>query len=257
MADNPTADALFATAAAGWGFAESSRVDGWRLRAAGGFTHRANSAWPIGPLERSLPDAIAEVRSWYLARRLRPLIQVVVGSDLDVKLDGLGHHETRARALRQTANVEKVLDTLLSVAPIGVKEAYSDAPSEDWLALYRSGDLPPAARQVLGSGDRVQFATVYDSDSGEPVAIGRAALSAAPDSDLTPTWVGLSAIETSPAARRRGLAKLVVDALLEWAGEHGATDAYLEVTPDNAPAIAMYDALGFTTHHEYHYRVIA
>lgn len=256
MAENPSADALFATAAAGWGYAQSSRVDGWHLRAAGGFTHRANSAWPIGPLERSLPDAIAEVRSWYLDKRLRPLIQVVIGSDLDGKLAGLGHTETRARALRQTASVEAVLDKLLSVAPIGVKESFSDAPTDDWLLLYRSGDLPDAAKQVLGSGDRVQFATVHDSDSGEPLAIGRAALSAGPDGGA-PTWVGLSAIETSPTARRRGLAKLVIDALLEWAGEHGATDVYLEVTPENEPAVALYKALGFTTHHEYHYRVIA
>ena len=47
-----------------------------------------------------------------------------------------------------------------------------------------------------------------------------------------------------------------MDALLEWADEQGATDAFLEVTPTNEPAAGLYAALGFTTHHEYHCRVI-
>jgi GNAT superfamily N-acetyltransferase len=256
MADTPTGDSLLATAAGGWGHAESTWVDGWHLRASDGFTHRANSAWPVGPLERPLPDAVAAVRAWYTERGLRPLIQVVVGSELDDALAALGHAETRARSLRQTASVSDVLDTLLSVAPLGVKESFADAPSDDWLSLYRTGGLPPVAKQVLGSGDAMQYATVYDADSGAPLAIGRAALAVAPGSDEAPRWVGISAVETSPDARRRGLAKLVMDALLEWADEQGATDAFLEVVPENTSAVALYESLGFTTHHEYHFRVI-
>jgi GNAT superfamily N-acetyltransferase len=256
MAETPTADALLAIAAAGWGFAESTHVDGWHLRASDGFTHRANSAWPIGPLERPLPDAVAAVRDWYAERKLPALVQVIVGSELDLALAELGHGEAVARAARQTARVEDVLDALLSVAPIGVKESFADTPTDDWLSLYRGGDLPPVIKAVLGSGNTMRYATVYDGDSGTPVAIGRAALAPAPDGDVAAQWVAVNAVETAPDARRRGLAKLVMDALLEWAADNGATDAYLEVTPDNAPATALYDALGFTTHHEYHYRVI-
>jgi ribosomal protein S18 acetylase RimI-like enzyme len=111
---------------------------------------------------------------------------------------------------------------------------------------------------VVGSGEHLRFATVYDSDTGAPVAIGRAALIPAANGDEQgdSRWVGISAIETAPSARRRGLAKLVMDALLEWADEQGATDAFLEVTPTNEPAVGLYTALGFTTHHEYHCRVI-
>ncbi len=42
-------------------------------------------------------------------------------------------------------------------------------------------------------------------------------------------------------------------ALLEWAAELGATTAYLQVLGDNEPALALYDGLGFTTHHAYAY----
>lgn len=258
MAETPTVDALIATAAAGWGYAESEYVDGWHLRAAEGFTHRANSAWPLGSLQRPLPEAVSAVRAWYAERSLPALVQAAVGSELDLALADLGYERADALALRQTARVADVLDTLLSVAPIGVKETFADEPSDDWLSLYRSGSVPPIARQVLGSGSSVRFATVYDSDTGAPVAIGRAAVVAAMGAGEQDgsCWVGLSAIETAPTARRRGLAKLVMDALLEWADEQGATDAFLEVTPTNEPAVGLYAALGFTTHHEYHCRVI-
>lgn len=262
MAETPTADALLVIAAAGWGFAESTEVDGWHLRASEGFTHRANSAWPIGPLERPLPEAVEAVRAWYTEQGLPALIQVAVGSELDLALSDLGHGEAIAHAVRMTARVDDVLDTLLNVAPIGVKESFTDAPTDDWLSLYRGGDVPPVTKQILGSGDTMRYATVYDGDSGTAVAIGRAVmLPGLDDSELSDEqparWVAINAVETAPAARRRGLAKLVMDALLEWAEEQGATDALLEVTPSNEPAMALYDALGFATHHEYHYRVIS
>ena len=66
-------------------------------------------------------------------------------------------------------------------------------------------------------------------------------------------WVGLRAVETHPDHRRRGLGLAVVAALLDWGAERGATTAYLQVTSDNAAALALYERLGFTTHHAYRY----
>ena len=42
-------------------------------------------------------------------------------------------------------------------------------------------------------------------------------------------------------------------ALLEWGAERGATTAYLQVLGHNAPALALYEGMGFTTHHAYAY----
>jgi N-acetylglutamate synthase len=256
MADTPTGDELLAIAAGGWGCTESAWIDGWQLRAGGGFTHRANSAWPLGPLARPLPDAVAAVRAWYAERGLAALIHVVAGSPLDLELGALGHTETPHGALRQVARVDDVLDILLDVAPIGVTETFADAPDDAWLSLYRSGDVPPVAREILGSGPAVRYATVRDPATGSVLAIGRAALARRPGDEEPTRWAGLSAIETAPAARRRGLAKLVVDGLLEWASEQGAEHAYLEVHAENTPALKLYESLGFTTHHAYRYRVI-
>ena len=43
-------------------------------------------------------------------------------------------------------------------------------------------------------------------------------------------------------------------ALVEHAASLGAEELYLQVETDNAAAIALYARLGFTTHHDYHYR---
>ncbi len=70
----------------------------------------------------------------------------------------------------------------------------------------------------------------------------------------TPTtgW-GCSGIEVDPAHRRQGLALAVIGALLEWGAERGAGTAYLQVTSDNGPALALYARIGFVTHHAYRY----
>jgi ribosomal protein S18 acetylase RimI-like enzyme len=38
-----------------------------------------------------------------------------------------------------------------------------------------------------------------------------------------------------------------------WGAELGAATAYLQVLGDNSPALALYESLGFTTHHQYAY----
>ena len=78
------------------------------------------------------------------------------------------------------------------------------------------------------------------------LAIGRATVDG--------PWVGLTAIEVAPQARRRGYARAVMAALLSWAADRAATRVYLEVLASNAPAVALYESLGFAEHHRYLYR---
>nr|WP_223268373.1 GNAT family N-acetyltransferase [Streptosporangium nondiastaticum] len=67
-------------------------------------------------------------------------------------------------------------------------------------------------------------------------------------------WAGFSAVAVHPDHRRRGLATQVMARLAEQALSEGASAAYLQVETDNGAAAALYDELGFTTHHAYHYR---
>jgi N-acetylglutamate synthase len=247
-----SADELFAIAAGCWGYLESEPLDGWELRAGAGFTNRANSAWPLGPLRRPLPQALDEVRAWYAERGLTPQVQAAVGSEFDAELTAHGCGAGHTAALRQTAEVLPALEILTALEHPNVPVSTTERPQDRWLRLYRDGTLPPQAKEILGSGDHYLYATIYDESSGEPLSIGRAVLAGESRS-----WVGLAAIETADAARRRGLGRLILGTLLGWAADQGAEHAMLEVRPENDAALALYGRLGFATAHRYHYRPVA
>jgi ribosomal-protein-alanine N-acetyltransferase len=54
-------------------------------------------------------------------------------------------------------------------------------------------------------------------------------------------------IATHPDARRQGLGRAIVQALIQEATSFGLTELYLEVRTSNTPAIALYTLLGFET----------
>jgi len=128
---------------------------------------------------------------------------------------------------------------------------FADRPSDEWrqvnaAAGEHSGSAPALFDQLLG---RIRapliFATV--ADGGQTASVGMAVAEAG--------RVGLFEIGTHPAHRRRGLARRVVGALLAWGAAQGATGAYLQVMPDNIPALALYQGLGFGEAYRYWYRV--
>ena len=65
---------------------------------------------------------------------------------------------------------------------------------------------------------------------------------------------GIYDVVTAEDARGQGYATLACASLLSWAWQHGAHAAYLQVSADNAPAVAIYRKLGFATVYTYHYR---
>jgi ribosomal protein S18 acetylase RimI-like enzyme len=58
-------------------------------------------------------------------------------------------------------------------------------------------------------------------------------------------WIG--GIGVVPAARRRGLARALMEAVLDAARERGLSEVRLEVLEQNEAAYRLYDALGFET----------
>jgi N-acetylglutamate synthase len=122
-----------------------------------------------------------------------------------------------------------------------------ELPSADWLSAYhyRGGALPEQAVRLLSRHDRVRFASI--SVDRQVRAIARGAVDEG--------WLGVTAVEVEQGYRRRGLASLLMRALVGWGREQGADQCYLQVDTGNTAALALYQRLNFTEHHRYHYRL--
>lgn len=243
--------ALEAVAAGGWRPDESGAVGGWVLRAAAGFTGRANSVLPLRPPGMPLDDALAAARAWY-ARRAVPL-RVQVPTEARRLLDA----ELAERGWPASPDVAVLaarLDALTLPDPGAVRLA--PGPSDGWLSRYRDGaGHSDVAWRLLTRHDRAIFASV--ERDGTVVAIARGVVDrggSGGGSGGSEGWLGISAVEVAPEHRRQGLARTLVAALRDWATGMDATRAYLQVARDNHPALALYDALGFWHHHDYRYR---
>ncbi len=68
-------------------------------------------------------------------------------------------------------------------------------------------------------------------------------------------WCGIYGMTTLAPMRRQGVASTVLGALAREAGALGATDMYLQVERDNAPATALYEQAGFSYEYGYEYRI--
>ncbi|MER5310148.1 GNAT family N-acetyltransferase [Streptomyces sp. NPDC002773] len=228
-----------------WQPTESEALGEWTLRAADGFTRRANSALPLGDPGLPVADALAHVRAWYAARQLPAYVQTSTGAE--------GTQELLCAALerhgwRREVSAEVRIGALAAIGDLDADVSavrLSRTVDEPWLRRYqRFGRPSPAVRPVLGSGPSVWFASVAGTE-GVPAAIGRCVVDG--------RWAGFMAVEVDPAQRRRGLATSVMTALARQALDEGASAAWLQVEADNDGARALYDGMGFAPHHHYHH----
>lgn len=236
-------------AARAWRPVESERLGGWELRAAGGFTRRANSVLPLGDPGLPLDEALTAVRRWYGERGLPAYVQTATGAE--------GTQELLCAELERRGWVREVTAEVWTggLAPVadlaeGAGVVLSREADEAWLARYQRKGVSDVALRVLGSGPSVWFATVPPGADGPgapdaPAAIGRCVVDG--------RWASFAAVEVDPARRRRGLATAVMAALARRALDEGASAAWLQVETDNAGARALYAGMGFAAHHAYHH----
>ncbi|MFF4132457.1 GNAT family N-acetyltransferase [Streptomyces mirabilis] len=237
---------LARVAARAWQPVESERLGDWELRAASGFTRRANSVLPLGDPGVPLDEALPYVRDWYAARDLPAYVQTATGAE--------GTQEVLCAELEARGWAREVSAGLWigALAPLADREVakapgvvLARAADEAWLGRYQRKGLSEVALHVLGSGPSVCFATVPGAEGGPPAAIGRCVVDG--------RWAGFAAVEVDPAQRRRGLATAVMAALARRALDEGASAAWLQVEADNAGARALYARMGFAAHHTYHH----
>jgi N-acetylglutamate synthase len=203
-----------------WPLVERRPLGDWELRTdpatVGRLIKRANSCLAIGDPGVPLPDAADAVRRFYRECDRPVLVQVERGSATERAFAELGWQVVE-----------------------GGDSHFLHAALADVLSLL--GDQPRGV-VVDEDGPRVEAVQVVD---GVEVGSGRGAV----DED----WFAVHALSVEPAHRRQGHARALLAALLSWGADQGAHVAWLHVETDNAAALALYDALGFTTHHSCRY----
>jgi GNAT superfamily N-acetyltransferase len=93
------------------------------------------------------------------------------------------------------------------------------------------------ARSGAAGVDRVTFFAVVDGDVVGLVGGYRPEANRS-DAELVSMW-------TSPGARRAGVGRALVSAVIDWAREVAATSLCLWVTRGNEPALRLYESMGF------------
>jgi N-acetylglutamate synthase len=245
---DPRVEDLERAAALHWQAPETEPLGEWRLRAAAGFTGRANSALPAGDPGLPLAEAVTAVEDWYRRRDLRPMIVLPQGAAPDPLASLLAERSWVPRpgpAFVMTAGVADI-----PASPADVR--FAPEPDAAFLGLYRyrGQDLPPIARTLMMSAPWQAFGTICQD--GRAVACGRVSV-ARPENGAP--WGALTAVEVDAACRRQGLGAAITSGLAAAAASQGARRILLQVETGNAAARALYFRCGFRDSHRYHYMI--
>jgi GNAT superfamily N-acetyltransferase len=246
-------------AARHWRGTEEEWLGGWLLRAAEGFTGRANSALPLGAPGLSLDRALDAVVRWYRDRGLPPMIAVPApldadspGCELDRSLSERSWATRPGPAFVMVADLPDaggpIHDHAAPELPPGATFQADTEPDQAWLATYHyRGQVgqPPVMRDVLTSAPAQVFASIRAGD--DVLAIARLS--------IADGWAGITAVEVNPPRRRAGLGAALTRAVCAEAASRGVSRAFLQVETGNAAALALYERCGFRYSHRYHYRV--
>ncbi|HYB18881.1 MAG TPA: GNAT family N-acetyltransferase [Streptosporangiaceae bacterium] len=222
------------------------RATGWWLR------HTDSSMWWSGAVlahgaQDRLCERIEAAEQFYAAHDAVTRFQICPDcpSGLDGLLAGRGYLSQPPVLLLTAAAGE------LAQAPgsPGLSMQIGRQLTANWVSVL-SATSPGVAvdrdsRAIAGAGHPHAYFTVLAD--AHPVGIGRAVADGG--------WTGVFNMATTPMARRRGVARLVLTSIAQWAVARQAPRLYLQVERQNLPARRLYQASGFSELASYHYRV--
>lgn len=219
----------------------------WIWRFAHGYTKRANCVQSLDPADDGDADRrIARATADFERHGVTPIFRVtpLAGPAVIDALDRgqwAAFEESRVLAMDlQGAALDVDADIRLfePADPI-----WHDAQTR--LSGY-SGASSTSLRIVLGLiAPEARGVIVYDRD-GEPAAAALA---------IQAGGIGIfNNVVTRADARRAGYGRALMRGALAWTREAGAMAAAIQVVSQNAPAVALYQSLGFEEVYRYHYR---
>ena len=231
-----------------WPAPRNAVAGDWLLRSAGGYTKRANSANALQPGATLTPQLLEQIEACYARQQLPSIFRLSPLADggVDALLQARGYRLVDPSLLMQRATQDHdhqpAADDKLQF------ESQLPAP---WLQGYCAASVHPPEQQlphrrILESiGMRCAYASLRRE--GRTLAWGLAVL----ERDAA----GLYEVLVHPEHRGQGLGRQLVQGLLQWAAQQGATHTDLQVAAANSRARQLYESLGFATVYGYHYRV--
>ncbi len=230
-----------------WPALKQITYDGWVLRFSGGYTKRANSVNPLYQSILGVSEKIEYCERAYVERGLPPIFRLIdplAPHELDSLLSERGYrvfHPTRVMGLDlHTWEPGELTDSLMKIHTL-----------DPWLDIFShlsgySLEKQPLHKKIL---EMIPSAPLFGSRqiAGQSVTCGLGVM----HNDL----FGLFDIVTHPDYRNQGLGREFVSEMLHWGKARGARVAYLQVMESNAPALHLYEKLGFGDLYRYWYRV--
>ena len=228
-----------------WPATRAVMLGGWLARLSDGPTRRTDS---VNPRRGSPPDPtpILQEAAALFAERGRPTLfrlpTMVQEADQILTDAGFSHPEAETCTLYAPA---------LGAGPRDQNVFLNELPDKEWLrarARFNEADETAslAYERMLGLivGPR-RFAAVRLDGQIAAIAYGV----------ISRGLLVIESVATDPTARRTGLGRKTVGALMDWGAEQGAHAACLQVVAANAPAHALYRSVGFSRElYRYHYR---
>ncbi len=225
---------------------QSLIYDGWLLGYRPGPTKRLRCVNPFYPSTLPIEEKVAYCTDFYAAAKLPAIFRLLPFSE-PASLDGwLESHGWRS--FDRTLVLRTELAALPAVAMPKFAVELIEPPEWEPLAA-RLLSIPEEA--LPGYLDR---ATTYPLPHVGAIVRCDEAVVACGLLKLEADHAGLFAVQTAKPWRCRGLGRAVIATLLAEARSRGARHAYLQVTDDNVPALAVYAHFGFVPAYAYWYR---
>jgi GNAT superfamily N-acetyltransferase len=222
---------------------------GWLARRSAGLPlQRANSVFPRGA-SAAVEEDVTACECYYRERGLPTRFQISPASQPRELAELL-----LARGYRAHSSTATYICALADVArpthSDGFRVELMSTPRTAWWSVHDAArPITPAQQAATNAmferiAENMVFALVTLDGAGAGVGM----------SVLEEPWFGIFYIATSPAMRRRGVGRVVVEELMQWARSHGAQRGYVQVEATNDPALALYQRAGYAEHvYDYQY----
>lgn len=230
-----------------WPAMQTLHYDGWVLRAADGYTKRANSVYPLYTNEIEVDEKIGFCERFFRELNLPTVFKMTSASTpagLDTRLEARGYRRDSLTGV-QTLDLRKgehQTSPTVNLTSNDTDEWHSAFARMNHVDENRRATHERILRAILP--DRCYASVRVD---GQTVGCGLGVLQAG--------YLGIFDIVIDAGHRRQGHGVHLMQALQAWGQEYGAHTAYLQVMCNNDLALGLYEKLGFHEQYRYWYRI--